>query len=36
MEPLFNTPLGQMMLLGGALWMGIGIVIMRGMINFKM
>lgn len=36
MEPLFNTPLGQMMLMGGALWMGIGIVIMRGMINFKM
>lgn len=36
MEPLFTTPLGQMMLMGGAMWMGIGILIMRGMINFKL
>jgi tight adherence protein B len=36
MDPLFNTPIGQLMLMGGALWMGIGIVVMRGMINFKM
>jgi tight adherence protein B len=36
MEPLFNTPLGQLMLMGGAMWMGIGILIMRGMINFKL
>lgn len=36
MEPMIGTSLGQMMLLGGAVWMGIGILVMRGMINFKM
>ena len=36
MLPLFTEPMGQMMLGGGALWMGIGILVMRGMINFKM
>ena len=36
MTPMLTTPMGQLMLLGGGLWMGIGILVMRGMINFKM
>lgn len=36
MMPLFTTPMGQLLLLGGMTWMGIGIFVMRGMINFKM
>lgn len=36
MMPLFTTAMGQLMLLGGLTWMGIGIFVMRGMINFKM
>ncbi|MCC5994845.1 MAG: type II secretion system F family protein [Oceanicaulis sp.] len=36
MAPLFTTPIGQLLLMGGAMWMGIGILVMRGMINFKM
>lgn len=36
MLPLFTTPMGQLMLLGGITWMAIGIFVMRGMINFKM
>lgn len=32
---LFNTMPGRLMLVGGALWMSIGIFIMRAMINFK-
>jgi tight adherence protein B len=36
MMPLFTTSFGQMLLGGGVLWMGIGIMVMRGMINFKM
>lgn len=36
MAPMLTSSLGQMMLLGGAVWMGIGILTMRGMINFKM
>jgi tight adherence protein B len=35
MEPMFSDPRGHMMLLGGGLWMGIGIFVMRRMINFK-
>mgnify|MGYP006282554883 FL=1 len=35
MGPMFVEPLGRMMLGGGAMWMGIGILVMRGMINFK-
>lgn len=34
--PLFTTPMGQLILLGGLGWMALGIFIMRGMINFKM
>ncbi|MEQ8433566.1 MAG: type II secretion system F family protein [Oceanicaulis sp.] len=36
MQPMFTTSLGQMMLIGGGLWMLMGILTMRGMINFKM
>ena len=36
MAPLFTTPMGQLLLLGGVTWMAIGIFVMRGMINFKM
>ncbi|XBQ14834.1 MAG: type II secretion system F family protein [Oceanicaulis sp.] len=36
MQPMFTEPLGQMMLMGGVMWMAIGIFTMRGMINFKM
>lgn len=36
MTPMFTTSLGQMMLIGGGLWMLMGILVMRGMINFKM
>lgn len=35
MSEMFNHPTGQLMLLGGASWMFIGIMVMRGMINFK-
>lgn len=35
MSLMFTHPLGQLMLLGGLTWMGIGIFVMRGMINFK-
>jgi tight adherence protein B len=35
MAPMFNDPRGHVMLAGGALWMGIGIFVMRRMINFK-
>ena len=33
---LFTDPRGQLMLAGGVLWMGIGIFVMRKMIDFKM
>jgi tight adherence protein B len=36
MSQMFIHPTGQLMLLGGATWMAIGIFVMRGMINFKM
>ncbi|TGY88433.1 type II secretion system F family protein [Marinicauda algicola] len=32
---MFTTPLGQMMLMGSLVWMGFGVLMMRGMINFK-
>ena len=35
MGQMFVHPTGQLMLLGGASWMFIGIMVMRGMINFK-
>jgi len=35
MGEMFTHPTGQLMLLGGASWMFIGIMVMRGMINFK-
>jgi len=36
MTPLLTTSIGQFLLLGGAIWMGMGILVMRSMINFKM
>lgn len=35
MALMFTTSKGQMMLIGGLTWMGIGIFVMRSMINFK-
>jgi tight adherence protein B len=35
MSQMVTDPTGQLMLLGGATWMAIGIFVMRGMINFK-
>ncbi|OLF81386.1 pilus assembly protein [Maricaulis sp. W15] len=35
MSQMFTHPTGQLMLLGGVTWMFIGIMVMRGMINFK-
>jgi tight adherence protein B len=34
-QPLFTEKLGQLMLLGGALWMLLGILVMRKMITFE-
>jgi len=34
--PLFNTTAGTFTIVGGLLWMGAGILVMRHMINFKM
>ncbi len=33
--PLYTTPNGQFMLIGGGLWMMIGVFVMKGMINIK-
>jgi tight adherence protein B len=35
MVPMFTDPRGQLMLLGGGIWMALGIFVMRRMINFK-
>ncbi|HWT53052.1 MAG TPA: type II secretion system F family protein, partial [Caulobacter sp.] len=35
MRPMFTDPRGHLMLLGGALWMTFGVLVMRRMINFK-
>ncbi|PIB93679.1 type II secretion system F family protein [Caulobacter sp. FWC2] len=35
MKPMFTDPRGHLMLLAGAVWMTLGIVVMRKMINFK-
>ncbi|MGO4683141.1 type II secretion system F family protein [Hyphomicrobium sp. 2TAF46] len=35
MMPLFTTTVGHFMIVLGAVWMGMGVVIMRKMINFK-
>jgi len=32
---MFNDPRGKLMLLGGVIWMALGIFVMRKMINFK-
>ena len=35
MKPMFTDPRGHLMLLAGAIWMSLGIFVMRKMINFK-
>jgi tight adherence protein B len=35
MAPMFSDPRGHLMLLASAVWMSIGIFVMRNMINFK-
>jgi tight adherence protein B len=35
MAPMFSDPRGHLMLLGAAIWMSMGIFVMRKMINFK-
>ena len=35
MKLMFTDHRGQLMLLGGAIWMALGIFVMRRMINFK-
>ena len=35
MAPLFKTRLGHILLMGSAIWMTIGVLVMRKMINFK-
>jgi tight adherence protein B len=35
MAPMFNDPRGHLMLIGSAVWMAMGIFVMRRMINFK-
>lgn len=34
-EPLFTTPTGKGMLIGSGVWMSMGILVMKQMINFK-
>ncbi|RRN66406.1 type II secretion system F family protein [Caulobacter sp. 602-1] len=35
MKPMFTDPRGHLMILGGVLWMTMGVLVMRKMINFK-
>ena len=35
LSPLFNTQMGNMLLVGSATWMMIGVLVMRKMINFE-
>ena len=35
MMPMFIDPRGHIMLLGGAVWMAMGVWVMRRMMNFK-
>ena len=32
---LFTNPSGKMLFIGAVVWMGVGVLVMRGMINFK-
>jgi tight adherence protein B len=34
MELLWTTPMGRVLLMGSAVWMSLGILVMRKMINF--
>ena len=35
LEPLFTTPTGKNLLMGAVSWMGMGVLVMKQMINFK-
>lgn len=35
LTPLFNTSIGNMLVIGCAIWMSIGVLVMRKMINFE-
>jgi tight adherence protein B len=35
LNPLFYTSTGNMLIAGSATWMGIGVLVMRKMINFE-
>ncbi|HNS86382.1 MAG TPA: hypothetical protein PKH09_05720, partial [Parvularculaceae bacterium] len=35
LDPLFNTPTGNFILLGAGLWMGMGIFVMKSMMKIK-
>ena len=35
LSPLFSTSLGNMLLIGSGIWMTIGVLVMRKMINFQ-
>lgn len=35
MNPIFSTELGHMLLIGSGVWMSIGVLVMRKMINFQ-
>jgi tight adherence protein B len=35
LEPMFNTSVGNMLLIGSGMWMTMGILVMRHMINFE-
>jgi tight adherence protein B len=35
LNPMFNTNMGNMLLMGSAMWMTLGVLVMRKMINFE-
>ncbi len=35
LNPMFNTSLGNMLIVGSGMWMGLGVLVMRKMINFQ-
>ena len=35
LTPMFNTQLGQMLLIGSGVWMSCGVLVMKKMINFQ-
>jgi len=35
LQPLFDTQVGHMLIIGSATWMTMGVLVMRKMINFE-